>query len=383
MGALLLRTPASKLSWEPSYESTSTQPLGSTAYVDWLRRYKRVSDDELNGRFESTLSQVPSSKTIVVVTHSFELDEGSRKALLQFMNRGGSVVLSARWVDDTLAEELDIRTSSTYGDISHIDALDTSRILPDVSEFSAEGVSPYRAFESYNAYYHDDTLNINGMWEALVLTSEGTMRAGRRTYGKGELVFFANPSMFTNYALLDSTYRFYTALTAEKLPNRELVFDRYYKPNKLKDDGIINVVTKDPAISFSYTTALWASLAYVLLAMRRRQRLIPIITPPRNTSIDFAQTVAQLYDVRKSHYDVALRLADQFVWYVRRRSGVRIGVDNVNPVQIAQILGADLEEVRFLLLEVEAIYAGTWIATKQRMQVLQQRLLPIIDKDLL
>jgi hypothetical protein len=60
-------------------------------------------------------------------------------------------------------------------------------------------------------------------------------------------------------------------------------------------------------------------LLTVLVYGRRRQRAIPVVEPLRNTSREFAGTIARLYWQRGDHADLARKLTAQFREEVRRR----------------------------------------------------------------
>jgi hypothetical protein len=379
LGALMYSRTRSEISWMPSYEATSTQPLGSRAFVEWLQSKKRIVEHEHDNEFIVTLPSLDTAYAIVIITQSLVLDERNREALLSYVQQGGSAVIAAQWIDDSLTQKLEIRINAYDDDQSCVDSRDSLRQLPTAT--STDVVGGFRSFEWDDAR-DGDTNGRYGPWQALVHSEQGAMRAGRRKIGRGEVTVIATPELFTNYAILDSTYRFYTALMAEQLPDKELVFDKHYKPTSKQRDEFIDMVTEDPAIRFSYLVALWTSVAYVILSTRRRQRIIPIRKPPRNTSVEFAQTVAQLYDVRKSYDDVAVQLVNQFVWYVRRRSGWRIGIDETDNSQLARIIGAPIEDVDRILAAVEAVLSRRWVSNKQNLEKLQNLLLPIIDKDL-
>src|SRR5690606_27953302 len=57
----------------------------------------------------------------------------------------------------------------------------------------------------------------------------------------------------------------------------------------------------------------------VLAHARRRQRAIPVVAPPRNTSRDFADTIGRLYYFRGDHADIARKLVTQFRDETRRK----------------------------------------------------------------
>jgi hypothetical protein len=69
--------------------------------------------------------------------------------------------------------------------------------------------------------------------------------------------------------------------------------------------------------------ALWLTIAalviYVLFEMKRRQRIIPVIEPLRNSTIDFVKTVSAVYLGQKDNRGIANSKVQYWLQYIRRR----------------------------------------------------------------
>jgi hypothetical protein len=62
---------------------------------------------------------------------------------------------------------------------------------------------------------------------------------------------------------------------------------------------------------------------YVIFEGKRRQRIIPIIEPPRNTSLEFVQTIGDLYYQHQDHADLAHKKIHYLLTYLRQRFGLK------------------------------------------------------------
>ena len=56
---------------------------------------------------------------------------------------------------------------------------------------------------------------------------------------------------------------------------------------------------------------------FLLFEGKRRQRIIPVIEPPRNTSLEFIETVGKLYYHKASHKDLAEKKFKYFAEFLR------------------------------------------------------------------
>ena len=372
-------------SWEPSFEEISTDPLGSKLFVEWLRTQVDVSDEVNDGRLAETLNSIDTSTTIFFLTERFEPDEGSLSALLSYIREGGSAIIAARHLPDTLESEFEIVTRSVYGDGRMRDMADTSYRFEQSGVVVEKGFMwPRRAFAwsgDTAGVYNDDSTDY-GPWEPMIIGTYGSMIMGRRPYGEGDVTLIRNPQLLTNYAMLYDGLSQYTVATVNHLRDKPLLLDQHYKPKKSNRQGLLFTVGEYPALRFAYTTAFVAAIAFVILGMRRRQRPIPTVAPPLNTSIEFATTIAQMYEVGDTNREIAARMADQVSRVIRRRTGLRLGVDPIRTDHVAQALGIPEETIKAIVAEINEIHAGTWDNSAESFRAFHQRIQPIIEKGL-
>src|SRR6476661_1712372 len=60
-------------------------------------------------------------------------------------------------------------------------------------------------------------------------------------------------------------------------------------------------------------------LIYVFFEMKRRQRIIPIITPLKNTTVEFIRTVATVYFQQKDNRSIATKKITYFLEFIRNK----------------------------------------------------------------
>ena len=84
-----------------------------------------------------------------------------------------------------------------------------------------------------------------------------------------------------------------------------------------KEPNWLSVLMKYEAFRWALWTAIITLLLYVLMEMRRKQRVIPALQQPKNESLDFVRTIGQLYYDRRDHADLAHKMGTYFLDYVR------------------------------------------------------------------
>lgn len=143
--------------------------------------------------------------------------------------------------------------------------------------------------------------------------------------GKGKLYIHLAPLAFSNYFLLHKQNITYFENVASLVPAdvHKVTWNKYYLLQRKKtsdsEPNILKVLWQYP----SFKWALWAAMAtlllYTLSEMRRRQRLIPVIKPPVNDSLDFVRTLGRLYYDKSDHHNLAKKMASYFLDEVRTK----------------------------------------------------------------
>jgi hypothetical protein len=105
----------------------------------------------------------------------------------------------------------------------------------------------------------------------------------------------------------------------------KVVWDEYYlnkrspgsDPDKKK--SWLAVLFRYPALKAALLTAIFILLLYVLMEMRRKQRMIPLITRPRNDSLDFVKTIGRLYYDKGDNKNLCRKMGAYFLEHVRNK----------------------------------------------------------------
>ena len=77
-------------------------------------------------------------------------------------------------------------------------------------------------------------------------------------------------------------------------------------------------VLKQPALRWAWYLALISLLIFMLFNAKRKQRIIKIITPLTNTTVDFTKTIGNLYFETKDHNNIVDKKITYFLERIRR-----------------------------------------------------------------
>ena len=305
------------IDWRPTYRNNDKIPFGTQALYELLpglMRQSTVQSTRLPAYNFLTESKLPVTSNYVAICHGFEAGVYDTRELLKYAAKGNTVFLSAYTFSDTLSHALGFRAREK-DPLKADSTLRSNFVLPALTHKGG-----------YN-FRHDDGRNFlvvkkpgpgitvlarNARNEAIFL---------RIPHGKGVFYIHNLPLAFTNYYLLFPATADYTARALSYLPARPTYWDEYQKQGRFDEaeQSLLRYIYKQPALTWAWYIALLGMLVYVIFAGKRTQRIIPVVEPPKNTSLEFTKTVGRMYFQQGDHDNVARKKVQYFLADLRER----------------------------------------------------------------
>jgi hypothetical protein len=128
------------------------------------------------------------------------------------------------------------------------------------------------------------------------------------------------------------------------------------------------VILKYENFRWAFWLALGLLFAYVLTEVKRRQRIIPPYQKPVNDSLEFVTTIGKLYYEKGDHKNLAEKLTQYFLDYVRNRFKIATAEINSSFVQqLSAKSNKDLAEINTITDAIQTIHLSHTITQKQLM----------------
>lgn len=304
--------------WTPSFSKDSKKPYGSYALYKLIQLTfpagKVITNSE-GFYLYNKQNRANNKKNILILTSHFKLDKLELETFLSIINEGNNAFISALFFDKKFIDTLKIK---------HIYDWNTNIPIANTSEKAKiyftnsrlDSSKSYSVEKNFTHYFFSsfDTLN------TLVLGRDEYSRVNFicMNYGKGKIFLHSMPYIFTNYNILFGNYE-YTFKALSHLENTDIVWDEYYKPQKPVVATPMRFILSQPALKAAYFLLLAALIIYLIFEAKRRQRIIPIIKPPKNTSLEFAETVGRLYLNNANLQDIVLKKFNYFCELIRTK----------------------------------------------------------------
>jgi hypothetical protein len=283
------------------------------------------------------------NSTYIIIADGIELNKYDYAKLVDYAKKGNEIFIAANSFGGELTKQLGLATSNEYQDTSatRIGFVNkkVSEYLYDVNKGSSNGY--FAQFDS---------------GKAIVIGNNGHQHCNYLKFpmGKGALYLNANPMMFSNYSLLQSMGASYASIALSYLKNQKsIVWDQYYTQDREGAESPMRVFLNNNQLRWAFYIAFFTMVVFVLYEMKRRQRIIPVIEPLANTTVEFASVVGQVYYEQRNNSNIAEKKVAYFLEHIRATYNLRTNVfDDEFVKSLSQKSGADLGLVENLIQQV-------------------------------
>lgn len=193
--------------------------------------------------------------------------------------------------------------------------------------------------------------------------------------GKGALFIHVLPHCFTNSFLLTRDNAAYTAKTLSYIPSgvSSIYWDEYYKPTSARSGNPLRYILTNESLRWAFRLGLATMVLYVLFGMKRRQRIIPVIPPVQNSTLDFVRTVGNVYFNRQDNKNIAGKMITYFLEWVRTHVYLPTAEqDEAFAENLSRKSGVDKQQVDELMLLIGAVRIMEQVSDNTLLQLNRQ-----------
>ncbi|WP_312299964.1 DUF4350 domain-containing protein [Chryseobacterium sp.] len=134
-------------------------------------------------------------------------------------------------------------------------------------------------------------------------------------FGKGNIYVHSEPLFLTNYYLLKSGNIKYAQDVFSYLQDRETLW--FVKSNSKESRFFMRFILSNPALKYAWWVLLGGLVLFIFFNAKRKQRIVPVIEPLKNTSLEFVKSIGNLYLQEGDFHDMMAKKAQYFLNKVR------------------------------------------------------------------
>lgn len=134
-------------------------------------------------------------------------------------------------------------------------------------------------------------------------------------FGKGHFYIHSEPLFITNYYLLKPGNEKYAENVFSYLPKRETIW--FTESGAFQSGSMMRFILSKPALKYAWWLFLGGLLLFVIFNAKRKQRIVPIVEPLKNKSVEFVKSIGNLYLQEGDFHDMMAKKAQYFLHRIR------------------------------------------------------------------
>ncbi|MFT6970378.1 MAG: hypothetical protein ACJAXX_000943 [Roseivirga sp.] len=308
------------------------------------------------------------STNLIVIADDIYLSEEETEVLLKGVEKGMTAFLSAAYIGGKLSDSL--KFSIEEDQLAYVVNANTDTSLLKLKNRS--GIEAFRYKRDAIGTYFTDLDSLEH--DVLAINEEGEPVALRVNWGKGKLVLSTTPLAFTNNYIFFEDNAHYAASIMSEIPQQPTIWTEYYQLGRMQFGSPLSVILSTPTLKLAYLITLISLLFFMVFEAKRKQRIIPIIVPLRNTTVDFIKTIGNLYLRKSNHKDIALKRIQYLLEHIRSKYYLNFEKFNADFFdKLAAKSGQEIVSIKKLFDQIEKIKNKAEVSD-QELQLLSQQI---------
>ena len=312
-----------KVDWTPSFNSKHKSPWGTYVLFNELkgivpkntiRIINKTPYEKLNKHYDYNIK----SNYFFVNNRLDQLDSKSIDELLDYVSFGNNVFFNSRVFPKKLLDALKFDVKIKFHAQANQD--DTNEIA---LYFANTTLNPKKYFyeKEVNQTYFSKLDSINTTILGYnAIDGDTKINFVKIKYGEGYFFVNTQPYAFTNYHLLKVNHADYVATVLSYIEEgTDILWDSKIKARKSVINDDLAFIFKNPELAWAWRLSFLGVFIFIIFNAKRRQRIIPIIKPKKNTTIAFAKTIGEMYYKEGEVGDIIEKRIHYFLAFIRKR----------------------------------------------------------------
>ena len=353
--ALFEKKEVSAEDWSKSFEFESEDPHGAKVFYE-LFKQKYGEDNIYKNYIDTTLSKIESSNNLyVMVSHSLYLNYERQEIIKDFIAKGNDAL---------------IISSNTYSELTprlkSYNMYDSMILRDSFFNFS------FAKFRDSLRYKHFSGSNKEAKEfypNALILPAEDSYTNlaydqrdnsifFKKKLDTGEFHQHVFPELFSNISAQQEFYLSHFNATFNDLNGEMIIIDHpTYNYSSLNGPNTspLQYILSEPSLKWAYYLFLFSTIAYLIFRGKRKQRVIPIPEKNENTSIQYVDTLSDLFEQQNQNEKLVPHM--QSVFNQRIKKKYYLAPDNEKYVELlskkSKIPESEIKAILYYFKSVE------------------------------
>ncbi len=314
--------------WQVTLNKNSKEPYG--CYVFYQCMKNTIAHDkiittqnffkDLEKEDNETYSWDKTNQLVFCVFNTFEIDSSEMDQLIRYVKKGNTVFISCYNHSKNLSDIMSIK----HDDVSFNngyktdDEFDTIAKQQVAIEFNDKDYT-FNVQDAYamNQHYKYIPTDVDTLYSWGYSNKKDSDNILCNYIGEGKLILHRTPIALSNYFLLQNNNKEYAQYLLSNLSTgyqRKIIwYQTFSKQPGHSSDSSFSKLLKNPIIRALFLLLISTLALFVFFGSKRKQRVIPIIPPNKNDSLEYTETMGLLYYNKKNNKDLAEKIIKYYL----------------------------------------------------------------------
>lgn len=332
--------------WTITFAHQTKEPYGTYALNQLLQNFAGGGLQNSYKTIYELKDSLDANASLISLSTTFDAGREDVDALLGFIEGGGKAFIAAHEINGALADTLGLRTTDYFFERGGLRTRQDSSWL----RLTANSFDTLEHYSFRRGNISRYLLKLDSADATVVarnnLEQPVTIKIA---HGKGVLLVNTTPMVFTNINLMAADNAAFIEQSLSYLGNGPFYRTEFYHLGRMEAATPLRFVLNNEALRWAYYISIASVLLFMIFEAKRKQRIIPVMNAPANTSMEFVTTIGNLYYQNGDHKNIAAKKIQYFSDYVRTHYFINL---NENTNVLAQQLAAKAGHSETLVMQI-------------------------------
>ncbi len=295
-----------------------------------------------------------TSSAYIIIGRRVYPSENELNGILSHVYNGNKLFISSLNIGQNLLDSLGLKVKTTKDNYGY-DSLTVN--IDDLNGESRPFTYPGASMDSYFSEFDSTITNVIGT------NQDDQANFIRISYvGGGAIFIHLAPTAFSNFFLLHKQNKEYYDLAFSSLSDSVdyVRWDDYFRhhingqdDSKKSGFSMLSEILKNDALRWAFWLTLLLFTLIFIFESKRKQRIIPQVSKPDNTSVEFVEAVGRLYYNRRDNKNLAEKMISHFWGNIRVRYNLSTTlIDETFQKKLAFKSGCSIESINEIVNEI-------------------------------
>ena len=303
--------------WEEKYRYDLDDPFDTSAFREALE-YSYGAENIVQYNSIDSIHDYNNS-LYINIGYSIFLNESKSAELVDFIKNGNVALFITDYVSasDSLLSDDYFYMEDVSDSLDQVQFVDTDSLK---CEFKYYSRNLNKAVFTYTSAFTEDIMEDSNY--VSLATVDSLIVFQKRKFGNGSVYRYTTPYHFSNLvSLQDDFRRFYNHIFG-RFDVETVIIDRPRLADRIEsraNNSPIKYILAQPSLKWAYYLTILLALLYIVFKGKRRQKIIPLQNKNENTSLEYVDTLSQLFLAQRQNVKLIDHMEDQFYHKVQKR----------------------------------------------------------------